>query len=230
VIDAYYLMLDNTNRVVQQGIVRSPFTLHTFGGRYAGNEENFLFDTEAAMQLGTLDRRNVIAGMATTGVGYNWKDRPLNPTAWIYYDYASGGGADRGTAHTFNQLYPFGHYYLGWLDQVGRQNIHDFNIHLYFYPTQWVTGWIQFHSFWLDSPSDALYNAAGNVVRRDPTGRAGRHVGEELDLVANLHLSNHTDVLLGYSYLWGGDFLVNTSGPNRAINSSFYFLQLTYKW
>src|SRR5207249_3493106 len=35
--DVYYLMLDNTNAVVQQGITRTPFTIHTFGGRLAGD-------------------------------------------------------------------------------------------------------------------------------------------------------------------------------------------------
>ena len=43
-----------------------------------------------------------------------------NPTFWAYYDYASGDSDPTdGRSHTFNDLYPFGHYYLGWIDQVG---------------------------------------------------------------------------------------------------------------
>jgi hypothetical protein len=229
-IDAYYLLRDNTNVVSQLGIPLGNYTRHTFGSRYAGNADNFLFDFEGAMQLGSQNGRDVVAGMATAGAGYNLKDAPLDPTFWAYYDYASGGNTTAGTAHTFNQLFAFGHYYLGWLDLVGRQNIHDLNFHLFLYPTKWVTTWLQFHSFWLADPKDALYNAAGVPVRFDPTGRAGSHVGEELDLVLNFHLGKHCDVLTGYSYLWGGDFLRNTASPTAAANASLFFLQTSYRW
>lgn len=229
-IDAYYLMLDNTNRVTQLDIQRGNFTRHTFGGRYVGNADNFLFDTEAAMQFGSQNGRNVVAGMATAGAGYNFKDRPWNPTVWAYYDYASGGGETTGTAHTFHQQFAFGHYYLGWIDQVGRQNIHDLNFHLYLYPTKWLTTWLQFHSFWLADKSDALYNAGGIAIRRSPTGSAGSHVGEEIDLVANFHLTKHADILTGYSHLWGGEFLRNTASATAAENAGFFFMQFSYRW
>jgi len=230
-IDAYYLMLDNTNRVVQQGVDRGNFTRHTFGGRYSGDEDGFLWDLEAGIQLGSQRGQEVMAGFATAGAGYHWKEAPCTPTVWAYYDFASGDNRPNdGTVTTFNQLFAFGHYYLGWIDQVGRQNIHDVNFHLYAYPTKWVTAWVQFHCFWLASRRDALYNAAGIPIRRDPTGRAGSHVGEELDVVLNFHLSNHADLFTGYSYLWGGEFLKNTGGRNAAPDASFYFLQMSYKW
>ncbi|MGL6076286.1 MAG: alginate export family protein [Fimbriiglobus sp.] len=229
-IDAYYLVHDNTNRVTQQGVQRAPFTRYTLGSRYSGNEGNWLWDLEGAVQFGNAGGQDITAGMATAGLGYNFKNMPMNPTLWAYYDFASGGNTRGGNNHTFNQLFPFGHFYLGWIDQVGRQNIHDFNVQMYFYPTPWITTWVQFHSFWLANNQDALYNAAGNAIRRDATGRSGSHVGEELDLVMNFHLSNHSDFLMGYSYLFGGDFLRNTAGRNGAVDSSFLFFQMTYRW
>lgn len=231
-IDAFYLLLDNTNRVEQLGLTRAPFTRHTFGGRFVGegigSRENVLYDLEAAMQLGSQDGRPVVAGMATAGLGYHWKNRAWNPTLWVYYDFASGGSGN--TIHTFNQLFPFGHFYLGWIDQVGRQNIHDLNVHLYLYPTQWLTVWLQGHSFYLANRRDALYNAGGVAIRRDPTGQAGAEVGQEFDLVLNFHLSRHADFMIGYSHLWGGDFLRNTAGPNEAVNAGQLFLQASYRW
>lgn len=230
-IDAYYLLLDNVNRTTVLGIPRAPFTRHTVGGRFSGNEDEFLYDFEAAMQLGNQDGRDVVAGMATAGVGYHFKDAAWTPTVWAYYDYASGGGATgTGTVHTFNQIFPFGHYYLGWIDQVGRQNIHDVNFHLYTFPAPWLTTWVQFHSFWLANRNDALYNAAGVPIRRSASGSAGSHVGEEVDVVLNFHLTKHVDLMTGYSYLWGGDFLKNTSTPALAQNAGFYFTQLSYRW
>ncbi len=229
-IDAYYLMLDNTNSITQQGIKRGNFTRHTIGGRYAGNIDSFLFDSETAFQFGSQNGRDVFAAMTTQGVGYNFKDATWNPTVWLYYDYASGGGATSGTAHTFNQLFPFAHPYFGWVDQVGRQNIHDLNCHLFLYPTKWLTSSAQFHSFWLANKTDALYNAGGNAIRRSASGVAGAHVGEELDLIFNFHLSKHADILTGYSYLWGGEFLRNTASRTAGKDTSLTYLQFSYRW
>jgi hypothetical protein len=231
-LDGYYLMLDNTNRVTQQGIVRAPFTVHTFGTRYAGDlDSEWLWDVEAALQFGRRGSSDIFAGMATTGLGYHFKDAELNPTVWVYYDYASGDrNPNTGTYSTFNQLFPFGHYYLGWLDAVGRQNIHDVNTHLFLYPADWITVWLQYHRFWLAQGRDALYNAAGNAIRRDPTGRAGTNVGNEIDVVLNFRLGPHSDILTGYSKLFGGRFLEQTSSRTAAGNGDFYFMQYSYRW
>lgn len=189
------------------------------------------WDFEGAMQLGSVAGQSVIAGMGTAGAGYHWKDAPLSPTVWAYYDYASGDNEPNlGTAHTFNQLFPFGHCYLGWTDQVGRQNIHDLNFHLYLFPTEWIQCQLQFHNFWLAARQDALYNFAGNAIRRDPTGQAGSFVGNELDVIVNFHLNKHTDFLTGYAYLFGGEFLRNTSGPNAAVNTSVFSAMINYRW
>jgi hypothetical protein len=231
-LDLYYLYLDNGNRVTQQGIERAPFVLNTIGGRYVGDADGrFLWDVEGGVQLGSRGPENVVAGFATAGLGYHAKDVPLRPTFWTYYDYASGDdNPNQGTFHTFNQLFPFGHYYLGWADLVGRQNIHDVNLHLFLYPTKWMTVWFQYHRFWLAAPRDALYNAAGVAYRRDPTGQAGTDVGREFDVVLNFHLSKHADILTGYSQLFGGDFLRRTAGPNAAVDASVFFVQLSYRW
>lgn len=228
-LDAYYLFLDNTMNVTNQGIVRAPANVHTLGGRYAGDHEGFLWDVEAALQLGERGRQTILAGMATAGAGYNWKGATWNPTFWAFYDFASGDQAPNGgnTFNTFNQLFPFGHYYLGWLDLVGRQNIHDTNLHLYLYPAKWLTVWMQYHHFWLASRRDALYSAGGAALRRDATGRAGRNVGDELDLVMNFHLGPHSDVLLGYSVLFPGHFIRQTGSERTAEQ---FFASYVFRW
>lgn len=230
-MDFYYLFLDNTNNVVQQGLERAPYNVHTLGTRYSGDKNHFLWDFESAIQLGERGSQSIFAGMATAGAGYHWEDLPLNPTFWLFYDYASGdGNPNDGQYHTFNQLFPFGHFYLGWIDLVGRQNIHDINAHLYLYPTNWVTLWFQYHHFWLAQSSDALYNAAGNAIRRSPTGAAGNEVGQELDVVANFHITKTSDIMVGYSRLFGGEFLKNTAGPNRASDADLLYIIYSFRW
>jgi Alginate export len=225
-IDLYYMMLDNSNRVTQQGIARAPFTTHTIGSRYYGEIDRkcdkLLFDFEGAIQFGERGRQDIIAGMLTTGVGYHLKNAPLNPTFWLYYDYASGDDSVNGGRNftTFNQQFPFGHFYMGWGDFVARQNIHDVNVAMYLYPTKWMTVWTQFHTFWLDNVRDGLYNVGGNAARRSASGRASPFLGHEIDLITNFHLTKRSDLMVSYAHLFGGGFLRDTAGPNAARNAS----------
>jgi hypothetical protein len=234
-VDAYYLMLDNTNPIFTgRGGVKGGQTVHTWGSRSVGQTcDGFLWDFEGMIQGGTNVNQNLFAGAATAGVGWYFKDAPWTPTLWGYYDWASGTSAP-GTGNynnTFNQLFPFGHYYFGWIDVVGRRNIQDLNAELTVYPTNWLFAQLQCHNFWLDSARDALYNSAGNAIRQDPTGKAGTSVGTELDFILNFHLDNHQDILLSYSYLFVGDFIITTATtPGGKDNASALYVQYSFKW
>jgi hypothetical protein len=126
--------------------------------------------------------------------------------------------------------FPFGHHYFGWMDMVGRQNIHDLSTHLYLDAAPWLTVWLQYHHFWLDQRRDALYNAGGIAIRRDPTGQAGNNVGDEIDLILNFHLTRYSDVLVSYNKLYGGGFLEATAGPNAAADAESLYLIFQQKW
>lgn len=229
--DYYYLYYNNRHPITQQDIRRAPLETNTLGTRHAGSRGGYLWDIEAAVQFGRQDGQDLLAGMATVGGGYHFADAPLSPTWWVYYDWASGDpDPGSGRAHTFNQLFPFGHHYLGWVDQVGRQNIHDLNTHLFLFPANWITVWLQYHHFWLDEPRDALYNAGGVAIRRDPSGGAGTNVGDELDVVLNFHLARYSDVLVGYSKLWGGGFLERTAGNGRAADTELFYAMFSQRW
>lgn len=228
VADVYYLFLDQHDpvaAVVPPG-GRGGFNVNTIGSRYLGEEKHWLWDVEGMWQFGTITDNSISAGAATTGVGYHWPDAPMNPAFWIYNDFASGDDSG-GRGGTFNQLFPFGHYYMGFIDAVGRQNIDDFNLHFYCYPTKWIIFGLQAHFFYLASAKDALYNGAGVPTRRDPTGRAGYHVGDEIDWISNFHIDMHQDVMVGYSQLFPGEFIRNT-GPSRS--PGFFYLQYSYRW
>src|SRR5205807_2403940 len=117
--------------------IGSPYNVNTFGTRFSGDYNNFLYDFEPMLQLGQRGPSDIIAAASASGVGYHFKDAPWNPVVWSYYDWASGSRNPlAGQLSTFNQLYPFGHYYLGWVDFIGRQNIQDYNCHLYLNPTK----------------------------------------------------------------------------------------------
>jgi hypothetical protein len=237
-LDFYYLYYDNTNNVVQSPapagtpLVRAPTEVHTMGTRYAGDRCGYLWDVELALQFGNQNSQDLLAGAATVGLGRNFKDScSWSPTLWVYYDYASGDSDPTdGDAHTFNQLFPFGHYYLGWLDQVGRQNVHDVNAHILFYPQPWMTVWLQYHHLMLNQSRDALYNGGGVAIRRDATGASGTDIGDEVDIVVNFHLNRYSDIMVGYSHLFGGGFLENTSSATRAADAGTFHAMFQQKW
>lgn len=232
-LDLYVLNLENRNTVTTQSFLaekggRGGYNVTTLGARSYGEERGFLWDFEGMYQLGDFTNAPIEAGAFALGVGWHFKDLPTGPSFWIYDEWASGtDNPGHGPDHTFNQLFPYAHYYLGWLDLVGRQNINDFNMELQSYPCNWITVLLQYHLFNLDSAKDALYGVGSQVERRDPTGKAGRDVGDEFDFLVSFHVGPHSDILVGYSYLWAGEFIKKT-GPGE--NPSAFYIQYSFRW
>jgi hypothetical protein len=231
-IDLYYLGLDNQNQVSAQNVaignvMGGDFSIHTWGGRLVGNFDRILYELEGVYQWGKRSNLDVSAFAVATGVGYHIP-LPMNPHVWIRYDFASGdANPNDGRSNTFNHLFPFGHYYLGFMDQVGRQNIHDFNAQFTMNPVPWFTFISQYHRYYLANQRDYLYNAGGAAIIRDPTGQSGSHVGDEIDFRANIHVSRHQDVLIGYSKLFSGDFL---QAQRPGVNSDLFYVQYNFRF
>jgi hypothetical protein len=229
-VDFYVLNLNNSHQTfVGRDGVRGGLDVTTFGSRAAGDfDGRWLYDVEGMVQTGSRSNQEVEAGAYTVGAGYRANCLYWNPIFWAYYDFASGN-YHPGTGHytTFNQLFPFGHYYFGFLDLVGRQNIHDFNLQLSLNPRPWLLFLMQYHNFALDSARDSLYSAGGVPLRTSPTGAAGVNVGQELDVYLNVHASQHQDFLFGYSRLFAGSFIAKTGNPG---SPDLFYWQYSYKW
>ena len=229
--DLYVLNLDNSARVAvgEAGVLGSENTT-TLGTRVVGDiDSSWLYDAEVMAQVGRHSNQQLQAAASTTGIGYNFKNVETKPQFWLYYDFASGDSQPgQGTKFgTFNHLYPFGHYYLGYLDLVARQNIQDLNVQMVAYPTDWIYVLLQYHNFHLAEARSPLFGAGGTVERVDPTGAAGTNVGNEVDLLVNFHLTAHQDILIGYSKLFAGSFIAKT-GPN--VSPELFYLQHQLRW
>ena len=134
--DFYFLSLDdNRNRALGSNNIRGDSITHTLGSRIVGDYNQFLYELEGMYQFGQYSNQDLSAFAVASGAGYHFKGAPLNPQFWLRYDFASGdNNLTDGDRTTFNQLFPFGNYYMGWIDRVGRQNIHDFNAQLNLHP------------------------------------------------------------------------------------------------
>lgn len=231
-LDLYILSLID-NRPVSQtniqtgNILQGDSVLQTVGGRIAGDYNRFLYEIEGMYQFGRRSHLDISAFAAATGVGYHLP-LPMNPQFWLRYDFASGDSNPQDNrTNTFNHLFPFGHYYLGFMDLVGRQNMHDFNAQVTLHPQPWITFIAQYHRFYLANKRDFLYNAAGIGTLRDITGQSGSHIGDEIDFRVNFHVSRHQDVLVGYSKLFTGTFIEN---QRPGVSPDFFYAQYTFRF
>jgi len=228
--DFYWFGLaDQHHDAAGRGGVLGTFDIQTLGARTHGDYEDWLWDVETMFQVGRWSNQHKLAASIAAGLGRYFEQLPGKPQLWGYYDWASGSATpEQGeTNQTFYHMYPAAHYYFGALDLVGRQNIRDANVQLIFNPQNWMTCIVQFHHFRLDSPRDALYSNAGVPLRRDPTGQAGRDVGNELDLMWAMQLATHSNLLVGWSKLFSGRFIAQT-GPD--VSPESFYLQYNYRW
>ncbi|HEX5271671.1 MAG TPA: alginate export family protein [Gemmataceae bacterium] len=229
-IDLYYLYLDNDTPLPGRPVpgARGGFDVNTFGARATGDYKFLMWDFEGMYQFGEHGAQTTSAGAYDLGLGTHCANLPLNPTFWVYYDYASGNhNPGKGQYGTFNQLFPNGHAYFGGTDLVGRQNIQDLNFDGWITPCKWVIVGLQYHILRLDAAKDALYSAAGTVERSDPTGRAGTNVGEVVTSYTNFHLSAHSDLLLQYSHLSAGAY-IKATGPGGSPDECY--VQYIFRW
>ncbi len=116
----------------------------------------------------TISRRGRVTGL----VGRTISSGRATYRVFGEYNYASGddtpGDGRRGT---FDQLYPTPHDKYGLADQVGWKNIHHVRAGLEFKPQPRLALAGGYHSFWLASARDALYNAGGAPIARIRDGR-----------------------------------------------------------
>jgi hypothetical protein len=235
-IDAYVLALrstgDVTNANVNPRTNTGDLAVFTMGSRFWGKTpvggHLWDYDTEFAGQWGKFSGATIRAWMWSADTGYTFANWPLKPRVGIGFDYASGDDDPYDDVHgTFNQLFPLGHAYFGYLDQIGRQNLWAQNVNLTLKPHDSVTTTLSWHTVWTDKNTDALYNAGGAPARRGPAGGVGDEIGHELDFTLLWKVDPHASLLFGYSHMWTSDFI---AGTGTHEDPDLFYLQYQYQF
>jgi Alginate export len=237
-LDLYYLGVDNTTAAFNGTSGREK--RHTLGLRTWGKigQTNWDFELEGAGQFGTVGSGNIGAGMFTAVLGYTLPFKELStfitssgistlsPRVYLEFDYASGDQKRGGNVGTFNQLFPNGHSFLGYIDYIGRQNIISPNAGFAFSPIGDLTLSLQQYFFWRATVRDSIYNKSSAIIRA-ANGTTARYVGAETDLLATYNFTRHLQGYTGYSYFYPGEF-IRRSGPHKASNFFYAALQYTF--
>ncbi len=222
--DAYLLRLDRDN------LPAGDEERYTLGLRMAGtcNLTGVEYDLEGGWQFGEVGDSDVRAWFGTANLGYTFAKLDAKPRIYLGYDYASGDSDPAsGKVETYNQLFPVGHAHLGFMDMIGRQNIHDFSQGIALWPiAKKVQVRVDHHLFWRAERADAAYNAAGGVLR-EADADASREIGSEIDVTASWTIDRSTSALLGYSHFFAGDFIKET-GSSDDVTFVYASIQYTF--
>ncbi|MBL4809933.1 MAG: alginate export family protein [Phycisphaerales bacterium] len=229
-VDVYYLGIEydtaRTYTITTTGIENR----HTFGGRLFGKfgDSGFGYDVEGAYQFGEVGTADINAYMFATQLSYAFKDSDWNPKMYVGFDYSSGDDtAGDNDVETFNQLFPLGHAFNGFMDLIGRQNIQDISAGFSFKPHKKFLVKADYHIFSRSSDSDDVYNAGGGVLRATTVG-ASDDVGQEIDITVKYLVDRHLTLQVGYSHFFTGDYFTDTAGGDE--NVDFFYFQAVYKF
>lgn len=222
--DVYLLRLD------RDGLAGGDEERYTPGLRIAGTcpAKILDYDVEGGWQFGDAGERDIEAWFAAAEAGYTFKDCPATPRVHVGYDYASGDKdpADD-EAGTFNQLFPLGHAYLGYIDVLGRQNVQAISQGLTFWPVaKRVQVRVDHHFFSRAERADAVYGVGGAVLREADAGTS-KEIGTEADVTVMFKVDRHTSAWLGYSRFYAGDF-IEESGDSSDVEFLYASVQYTF--
>lgn len=205
-VDLYGLGYENEQPFNANSPTATDFSIYTTGIRVFGEMDNWLWEFEGGPQFGKyhgadLDHR---AGFATAGFGRKMVKQPWQPTMWLYYDYASGH-ANGGAFNGFNQLFPLGHKYFGFIDAVQRSNIQSPNLLMTCKPgPKWnLLMWYWHFMSDTSAPVPSILNT--------PPQNGSKHLGDELDVLLTYTICPRSNIGFGWSHFWRGDKIISPS-------------------
>ena len=225
--DFYWLRLDREASMWNGA--SGPEDRHTLGARLGGSiaGSGINFEVEGAYQFGDHGTTDIEAFMFAGELGYAFTQVNGVPRLQLGFDWASGDqDPTDGEVNTFNQLFPLGHAFFGFIDIVGRQNIMDLSGRFTISPKRPFSIRLDGHFFWRADTSDALYNAGGGVVLPgDPL--LARRIGSEIDLTFQYPVNRHVVFTTGYSHFFPGPFVAE-SKPAQRIDFGYVMIQYTF--
>lgn len=208
---------------------RGHFNELTGGARLAGTVWNALdYDIEMNRQTGTLGHDTIDAWAGHWNAGYTFKDAPGKPRIFAEYNYATGNKNPNGTTwSTHDQLYPSAHDKMDLADQFGWRNIEDLRAGLDEKVARKWTFTEMFDDLWLATKNDAVYGTSGAIgIAADPRATS-KHLGTELDLIAEYKQNRHVTYGLGFAHIFTGPFLRQAT-PGKDYNYPYGYVTYVF--
>jgi hypothetical protein len=197
----------------------------TTGIRAAGTlPANFDYDVEMNKQNGSLGHDSIDAWAGHWNLGYTFIDAPGKPRVFGEYNYASGTknpNSNHWGAH--DVIYASAHDKITFADQFSWKNIQEIRTGV---SEKLGTKWTltqMFNDLRLATKNDALYGDNGGVAIAAKPNATSRHIGTELDLIADYKQNQHITYGFGFAHIFTGKFL-NQATPGKDFNYPFAYV------
>lgn len=224
-----YVLWQTTPLTMNELQMRGDMDRYTTGTRIWGQDLG-PWDYNAALvgQRGDLAGASIEAWAYYAELGYSL-DRNLEPRLFAEYNFGSGDDDPTdGKVGGFVDVYPTAHRWYGYNDLVGWRNIKNLRLGTQVQAHEKLGLQFDFHSFWLVSERDALYNVGGRLTVPAPAGGiANKKVGDEVNVTFSASPTERIGVSGGIGYMFPGPFLkANTPGGGN----TFSFLEVVVRF
>lgn len=199
--------------------------MHQFGNRATTGPGTAASVVKSAARLDHEAYAAILQG------GYTWTEHTWQPRIALLYSYASGDKTSGDTkSETFQNLFATTHLFYGYMDLNSLQNIHDFRLTYAVKPAANISLAVEAHAQFLATSADLWYNVGG--VGRNAGGYLTRgnsnDLGREIDFVASWNPVPSTQIELGVSRYFRGDYIRESLSDNGGSQDANYvYLQLT---
>lgn len=199
--------------------------MHQFGNRATTAPAAAPAVVRAAVRLDQEAYAAVLQG------GYTWTDHAWQPRLGALYSYASGDKTSTDAkSQTFQNLFATTHLHYGYMDFNSLQNLHDLRLVYAMKPATNISIAIEGHLQYLATSADLWYNVGG--VGRNAGGYATRgqsnDLGSEIDLAASWNPIPSTQIEVGVSRYFRGDYIKESLADNGGSKDAKYaYIQFT---
>lgn len=210
-LDLYYIGLrDHDSIFTQPG--SGAETRHTLGARLWHENGPLLYNTELMLQFGHAGERDILAGAASLGAGWEFARTSWKPVLQLRADLISGGG-DRDTLHTFHPLFQANNYFNegGFFSP---SNLWNLNPLITFHPHDAVEVSVGVNFLWRFSATDGIYAPPlQELVGASPDG--SRYLGTAFNAAVTWHVRQGQQFFLGYTHHGAGPSLKAAGGTDE---------------
>ncbi len=227
-LDLFYVLKydDSGNTEGKSGIGNEE--IHSVGFHVKGACGNALdYSGTAVQQFGSYGKDDVRASYYHAGIGYTL-EIPWKPRIGADYVYASGESDDSDARRrSYNDIFSDLATYYGRMNLFRCRNLESYVFSLRGTPRKGIRLIADYHIFRLAEATDVWPGRSG-PPRRDPTGEAGKNLGQEIDLSARWQVDRNWQLMTGWSRFFPGSYLDRTEGNADAAN--WFFTQVTYQF
>lgn len=224
-----FLFYRDTSKLISFGpsVGSAEMKEYTAGFQFEGKDVmNFDYLLFGAYQFGDFGEKEISAKAFVFTLSYKFETF-LNPKIGIEFDWGSGDkNPQDNKRETFDNLYPTGHKFYGYMDRASLQNLKNYAFHLFLDLSKDSKLEISYHNLNLDTSADSMYLASRRPFIQGTKGQSTK-IGDEIDFALTHKLNKNFNFLLGYSYLKAGKFLEENGRPDDA---EYFYFQSTIKF